>query len=33
MRVELGSTVFQINAVLPDEQRKQHADLVCEVVT
>jgi SPP1 family predicted phage head-tail adaptor len=33
MRVELGSVVFQIKAVLPDEQRKQHVDLVCEVVT
>jgi len=33
MRVELGSTIFQINAVLPDEQRKAHTDLVCEVVT
>jgi SPP1 family predicted phage head-tail adaptor len=32
MRVELGSTVYQIKAVLPDEQGKDYVDLVCEVI-
>jgi SPP1 family predicted phage head-tail adaptor len=32
MRLVLGATVFQINAVLPDEQGKQYVDLVCEVI-
>jgi SPP1 family predicted phage head-tail adaptor len=32
MRVVYGSTVYEIKAVLPDEERKQHVDLVCEVV-
>jgi SPP1 family predicted phage head-tail adaptor len=33
MRVELGSTVFQIKAVLPDEESKDGLNLACEVVT
>ena len=33
MRVVLGSTVFQIKSVLPDEQERERLDLVCEVVT
>ena len=33
MRMHVGSTVFQIKAVLPDEQRKAHTDFVCEVVS
>lgn len=33
MRLELGSTVYQIKAVLPDEQRKEFTDLSCEVVS
>lgn len=33
MRVHLGSTVFQINAVLPDEAGRRHVDIVCEAVT
>lgn len=32
MRVLLGTTVFQILAVLPDEQDRQRVDLVCEIV-
>jgi SPP1 family predicted phage head-tail adaptor len=32
MRLVLGATVFQIKAVLPDEQGKQYVDLACEVV-
>lgn len=32
MRVTLGATVFQILAVLPDEQDKQRLDLACEVI-
>lgn len=32
MRVELGSTMFQINAVLHDEQAKDWTDLACEVI-
>ena len=32
MRVLHGSVVFGIEAVLPDELRKTHVDLVCEVV-
>lgn len=33
MRVHHGSTVYEIKAVLPDEQNRDHVDLVCEVVT
>ncbi len=33
MRIVHGSTVYNIKAVLPDVSRKQHVDLVCEVVT
>ena len=33
MRVVFGTTTFQINAVLPDEQGRQHIDLSVEVVT
>ncbi len=32
MRVEIGSTVYQIKAVLPDEEGKEYVDLVCEVI-
>lgn len=32
MRVALGATVFQILAVLPNEQDKTFLDLACEVV-
>jgi SPP1 family predicted phage head-tail adaptor len=32
MRVEHGSTVFQIKAILPDETRKSGVDLAVEVV-
>lgn len=32
MRVKHGDTVYQIKAVLPDEARREHVDLVCEVV-
>lgn len=32
MRVVLGATVFQIQAVLPDERNKTYMDLACEVV-
>lgn len=33
MRVTQGSTVYQIEAVLPDVARRQYVDLVCKVVT
>ena len=33
MRLHIGSTVFQIKTVLPDEQRKAHTDLACEVIS
>ena len=33
MRVVCGVTTFQINAVLPDEQGRQHIDLSVEVIT
>lgn len=32
MRVVLGSTTFEIKAVLPDEQDRVYMDLACEVV-
>ncbi|RYF75068.1 MAG: head-tail adaptor protein [Comamonadaceae bacterium] len=32
MRAFMGGTEFRIVAVLPDEQRRQHVDLVCEVM-
>lgn len=32
MRVLHGETVYQVKAVLPDEARRDHVDLVCEVV-
>lgn len=32
MRVVYGSTTFEIKAVLPDEQDRAYAFLVCEVV-
>lgn len=32
MRVLHGGTVYEIKAVLPDEARREHVDLVCEVV-
>ena len=33
MRVQLGTTNFNIQAVLPDEQDRQHMDLACEVIS
>lgn len=33
MRVLHKGTTYQIKAVLPDEQSREHVDLVCEVVT
>ena len=33
MRVLHGSTAYAIKAVLPDEARREHVDLVCEVVS
>ncbi|SFB74192.1 phage head-tail adaptor, putative, SPP1 family [Polaromonas sp. OV174] len=33
MRALLGETVFEIKAVLPDEQGREFVDLVCEVLT
>lgn len=33
MTVLHGSTTYQIKAVLPDEARREHLDLVCEVVS
>lgn len=33
MRFTQGSTVYQIDAVLPDVARRQYVDLVCKVVT
>ena len=33
MRVVAGSTVYKVNAVLPDEVKREHVDLVCEIVT
>lgn len=32
MRVVHRSTIYDIQAVLPDEVRREHVDLVCEVV-
>lgn len=32
MRVIYGAVVYQIKAVLPDEQNKDRTDLVCEVI-
>lgn len=31
-RVALGSTTYEIMAVMPDEQRREFTDLACEVV-
>lgn len=33
MRVLHGSTVYAVRAVLPDEVKREHVDLVCEVTT
>jgi SPP1 family predicted phage head-tail adaptor len=33
MRVYLGSTVYEIKSILPDEEHKWHMDLVCEAVS
>lgn len=33
MRIQLGSTEFEIKAVLPDEQARDRMDLSCEVVS
>lgn len=32
MRVRIGSTVYQVQAVLPDWVHRRHVDLVCETV-
>lgn len=32
MRVVLGSTTYQIKAVLPNEEDRRDVDLVCEVI-
>ena len=32
MRVKVGGAVYEIRAVLPDVARREHVDLVCEVV-
>lgn len=32
MRVYYGSTVYEIEAVLPDEQDRDRVDLLCEVI-
>lgn len=32
MRIEHGSTVFQIKGILPDEAKRSGVDLVCESV-
>lgn len=31
MRVQVGTVVYEIKAVLPDEAGRKHVDLVCEV--
>jgi SPP1 family predicted phage head-tail adaptor len=33
MEVHLGSTVYEIKAILPDEESRERVDLVCEVVS
>lgn len=33
MRVTLGATVFNIAAVLPDEESRERLDLACEVIS
>lgn len=33
MRVAHGATTYEIQAVLPDEEKREHVDLVCQVVT
>lgn len=33
MRVHHGATVYEVKAVLPDEQRREHVDLSCAVVS
>lgn len=33
MRVTLGATVFNINAVLPDEESRERLDMACEVIS
>lgn len=33
MRVLMKGIAYRVVAVLPDEQRRQHVDLVCEVTT
>lgn len=32
MRVRDGDTLYAVQAVLPDQLRRQHVDLVCEVI-
>lgn len=33
MRVVHGATVYEITAVLPDEERRDHVDLACKAIT
>lgn len=33
MRVRHGGDVYEIDGVLPDEERRKHADLVCRKLT
>lgn len=33
MRVYHGSTIYEIRAVLPDEESRERVDLVCEVIS
>ncbi|MFY3603275.1 phage head closure protein [Achromobacter xylosoxidans] len=33
MRLRHGSDVFEVDAVLPDEDRRRHVDLVCRKLT
>ena len=33
MRVTYGADVYEVEAVLPDEERRRHVDLVCRKLT
>lgn len=33
MRVRHGDDVYEVDAVLPDEERREHTDLVCRKLT
>ena len=33
MRVYLGTTVYEIKSILPDQERRWHMDMVCEAVS